>query len=284
MRGTRGGPKAEMRVDTNTRWDRGCARSGFGRFAVALQGAGRTAAEKGSQAGGNRGQGARANRPSVSRADGPPAAFWGQFGFQHPVLSPRSSKIGAGMCADPTGWVGRSAPGLPPLPAAGRGGEASACHRRAGRMRARRGLRPGGGCRHPARAARRGLRPGRDGRGAGIRLGGIEAPSRAGAGRLVRQPGARAVEGAGRPRCRSGGGGLPGGWSMDRRSIGANDETRTAARRRQLRRRRGGSRPARGAVRPGDGPGEREGVNPARPTHASPLVSALAWKRDHGRA
>ena len=71
-------------------------------------------------------------------------------------------------------------------------------------------------------------------------------------------------------RCRSGGIAHPGGWTMDHRSIGADCETRRSARRRQLRRRRGESRPARGAVRPGDGPGERVGVNPARSTHAGP--------------
>ena len=78
-------------------------------------------------------------------------------------------------------------------------------------------------------------------------------------------------------RCRSGGIAHPGGWTMDHRSIGADCETRRSTRRRQLRRRRGESRPARGAVRPGDGPGERERVNPARSTHAGPW-----FQRRHG--
>ena len=63
MRGTRGGPKAEMRVDTNTRWDRGCARSGFGRLAVALQGGGADGGGKGLAGGREPGAG-RARKPA----------------------------------------------------------------------------------------------------------------------------------------------------------------------------------------------------------------------------
>ena len=115
------------------------------------------------------------------------------------------------------------------------------------------------------------------GDGRGVRR--IEAPGRSRRLRRGRQIEALAGRGGRVPaggrgrraaRCRSGGIAHPGGWTMDHRSIGADCETRRSARRRQLRRRRGESRPARGAVRPGDGPGEREGVNPARSTHAGP--------------
>ena len=95
-----------------------------------------------------------------------------------------------------------------------------------------------------------------------------------GAGRLVRRPGGRAVKGAGRHLSRSGGGALLGGWAAEHPFIGANGETPKSERRRQLRRQRGGSRPARGAVHSGDGSGDREGMNPARPTHVSPSFSA----------
>ena len=252
------GSKGRNAGIARTRWSRGCAWSGFGRLAVALQGAGRTTADKGSQADENRGQAARANRPSVSRADGPPEAFWGQFGSQYSVLSPRGSKTWRwNVCRpDSTGW--RSAPGLPPSlrPGGHRHARGTGCLVR----------RPGA---HAVEGAGRSLRaPGAD-RGARDR-----GHRGSGCGRSRRRPvGAvapkRAVEGAGRSRCRSGGGALPGGKATEHLFIGANGETRRSERRRQLRRQRGGSRPAKGAVRPGDGSGEREEVNPARPTHVS---------------
>ena len=193
------------------------------------------------------------------------------------VLSPWSSKIGAGVCADQTAWGGGRRRASPPP-----------CGRVLVRAVGRR-TRPGG------RSRRRGLRvpsagsPGGRSRSRRLPSGrGVEAvPSRRGvrpvapsswsrhrharrAGRLVCRPGGRAVEGAGRHLCRSGGGALLGGWAAEHLFIGANGETRKSEQRRQLRRQRDGSRPARGAVRSGNGSGEREGMNPTRPTHVSP--------------
>ena len=104
------GSKGRNAVIARTRWSRGCAWSGFGRLTVAHA-----------------------------------------LGTDRAILSPRSSKIGAGVCADQTAWGGgrRRASPLPaggcgcarwgggPGRAAGRGGEASACHRRAVRAAGR---------------------------------------------------------------------------------------------------------------------------------------------------
>ena len=138
-RGTRGGRRGEMR---------GIARTGWGGAALG----------RGFRSGG-----------SCPAGDG-----------ERAVLSPRCSKIGAGVCADPTQWGGGPVGAGPPPPSlrsgtgarggaadpAGRGGGASACHRRAGR---------------------RGLRPGRDGRGGAVRGAGIR-PGLAGGADASRPP------------------------------------------------------------------------------------------------
>ena len=109
------------------------------------------------------------------------------------------------------------------------------------------------------------------------------APSRS-ARRAGCTPLVEAVEGAERPRCRSGGGAFPGGWASDHLFIGANGESLRSARRVNC----GCGTVKRGLLEArcalGTIPVDGRGLPPAHPAHGRPLVSVPAWERDHGRA